>query len=132
MPTVPGFSPAEMTLAVLPPMSEDTEETGSLFGGPRYWAPSIMASLAASGPTRPRPVAYSRIVSPGIAGLSEVIGAYCLFAQQSTLFVAVNRRFAPLLTDTTMGMPLPTGPGSFERRRMRVKAEAAEATTRSS
>src|SRR5579872_467599 len=81
------------------------------------------------------------MVSPGLAGLSLVIGAPVWFAQQSALFVAVSKRSGPVLVElaegpaatlAVMAIPSPTGPGCFARRRIRVKAAAAEATTRSS
>src|SRR6266478_8469614 len=78
------------------------------------------------------------IVSPGTARVSGVIERPTTLAQQVTVLVAVKTTSTPpvlveaVLVLVAMLIPLPAGPGTFARSRIRVNAGAAEATTRAS
>src|SRR5258708_1998275 len=132
MPMEPTFRPAEITLAVDPPASEETKALGSLFSGPTYFDPVIERALALSGFTGPSPVAYTMMVSPGTAGLFCVRHAPAILAQHSVGLITPTDNDAVELTPAEIAIPFPSGPATLARRRMRVNAPAAEATTFSS
>src|SRR5436190_13952063 len=115
---------AEITLAVDPPASDETNccgsyRAGSFRAGPLYFAPVSWASLAASGPTVPTPVAYTRIVSPGTAGLAWVTGLPARLAQHRVLLrlVRITYRLAlsPWSVLAPKVIPLPAGPAILAR-----------------
>src|ERR1700694_3476861 len=93
-PTLPGSGVASSTLAVFPPASDDTNSTGPLTG-PSYRLPFSKPFMG--GFNKPKPVANTVIVSPGITGLFLV--ATPALAQHNAAAVAVSNSFAPLLTD---------------------------------
>src|SRR5271155_306627 len=104
-----------------------------------------MEERAACGPTRPSPVAKTPINSPGKAGLSEFTGAPATLAQHRLELMAVmvsvavpvlitpveEVLLAPLAV-AAIARPLPSLPGTFARRTMRVKEPDGAATTFSS
>jgi len=64
------------------------------------------------------------MVSPGTAGLSGVTRP--MFAQHNCGVSAVKMIWPPSLFRAENLMPLPAGPGTLARRRMRVKEPAAK------
>src|SRR5260370_18967930 len=85
------------------------------------------------------------IISPGTAGLSEVMGAPATLAQQRNELIAVMVSVAvpavvvPVddvvvapVEDAAIGIPFPSLPGTLARRTMRVKEPDGAAATFSS
>src|SRR5579871_6542297 len=68
------------------------------------------------------------MVSPGTAGLSGVMLAPAMFAQQVLAVSAVIVTTAFVLDEPERGIPLPSGPGTLARTKMREKAADPEAT----
>src|ERR1700733_524798 len=147
MPICPTIKDARITVALIFPTSALTSMKGALNAGPSYLDPSTIAASAGSGRTEqkfptigllqtsPSPVAKRVMVSPGIAGLSSVIGAPATLAQHNTVLVAVSCNSAGKLTGlravvlVEMVMPLPSGPGTFATNRILKSDALAEAVT---
>src|SRR5260370_25302196 len=72
------------------------------------------------------------IVCPATAGLSAVIFAPAMLAQHRVGLVGEMVTVAPVLEEPAIVIPSPSGPGTLARRKMRVNAGAADATTSAS
>src|SRR5437660_1569726 len=69
------------------------------------------------------------IVPPATGGLAAGVLAPAILAQHSAGAVGPTVTVAPELAEPPMAIPLPSGPGTLARRKMRVNAGAADATT---
>src|SRR5450432_2683891 len=104
---MPMTRPEFRTVAVKPPAwALSTGALAMLKAGPRKTWPVTEAGVPSGPLTKPRPVAKIVMTSPGVAGLSGVMRAPAILAQQVDGFSAVPTIEAVVLLVAVIGIPL--------------------------